>query len=115
MEIRNLKINKNENLEQLELPHLLEKLIQLLVSPYAKPHVENLSTIINKIELEEKLTEVSELLSLLDSGYAIPIGEVSDIQALLASLKPADSYLEAEHILLVQGNLISFQDTVRFF
>ncbi len=114
MENRLPPLTHDDNLLQLELPGVLQKLQELLTTPYGHPHFEHLSITRDQQTVEIRLKEVSEIAGLLESGYSIPPGEMDDIRSLLEALQPQYAFLEAPQLNQVKQNLQAFQDTSRF-
>ncbi len=104
----------DENLEQLELPALLEKLKAHITTPYGYKSYHELELLYRETEVRKKLDEVSEMVGLMDSGYSIPLEQTEDIRPLLERLKPEDSFLEAADLLQVKNNLQTLDELSRF-
>jgi DNA mismatch repair protein MutS2 len=108
------QITNNENLDQLELPLVLKKLKEFIRSPYGHPHLENLSLLFDKSEIENRLIEVSEMIGLMEGGYSIPISDLTDIRPELDKLQPEDAFLESNILNQVKINLKTLHDVVLF-
>lgn len=107
-------IANDENLHQLELPLLLEKLRELLVTPYGVNHVDQLQLLTEPTTAKTRLQEVTEMSDLMKAGYAIPLEEIDDIRPLLDRLPPEDAFLEAPELNRVKHNLQVFDELSRF-
>ena len=114
MENRTAYITENENLRQLELPFILQKLEQLLVTPYGHAQMEELTLLFERSAIEEKLQEVTEMVDLISAGYAIPLHEMDNILPLLERLQPEDAFLEASELKQVKNNLQMFDQIAKF-
>ncbi len=94
------------SLQQLEFPHLLETLTTLSVTPYGKPVLENLSPSTDSTIVEKWLSEVEEMMGLLDAGNAIPLSGFTDVEPYLGKIQPEDAYLDP-------GELWEFKNVLR--
>ncbi len=115
MENRIPHLSSDENLQQLELPGVIRKLNELLVTPYGPEHLEALEILHDKELIENKLREVTEMVGIMEVGHSIPLGGLEEIRPLLDRLQPEDAFLEAEELNLVKNNLQIFQELNRFF
>lgn len=104
----------DENLVQLELTVLLDKLRELIRTPYGYPHLDKINIENNRKRLEILLSEVTEMSGFLQSGYGIPLDSLPDIRNLLERLKPEESYLEASEINDIKSNFKAFDELSRF-
>lgn len=104
----------DENSEQLELPALLRKLHELIRSPYGYASLDALTILHDKSLIENKLSEVNEMVGLLEGGYGAPISELPDIRPLLDRLKPEESFLEPPEINQIKSNLLLFEEINSF-
>ncbi len=100
----------DENLQQLELPALLNKLAGLIRTPYGQRYMEELEIRHDRQLLEKELTEVNEMTGLLEGGYGIPLVELADIRTQLDRLKPEDAFLEASELNLIKSTLLLFDE-----
>ena len=114
MEKRIHQINSDDNYVQLELPALLHKLSELLCTPYGFTHLENITFIKNRQQVEKQLNEVTEMVGLIQGQHRIPLGETADIRHLLDKLQPENSFLETGEILQVKNALQAFGELSRF-
>lgn len=110
MENKNPLTQNDDNLIQLELPFLLNRLGEFINSPYGMIHLNNLSVLQDRQSIQTKLNEVSEMVGLIESGYGIPIGMLPDIFAFLERTKPSDAFLEASDIIQIKENLDNFHE-----
>ncbi|MEJ2634831.1 MAG: endonuclease MutS2 [Calditrichia bacterium] len=115
MENRIQQLLSDENLVQLELPSLLQKLRKLVATPYGHPHMDGLSLDENLKTVEKMLQEVTEMVGLMQGGYSIPIGEMDDIRPLLEKLQPENAFLEPPELNQVKSNLQGYDEIARFF
>ena len=104
----------DDNLVQFELPTLLNKLRDLIRTPYGYPQLDEIQIENNRNRLEILLSEVTEMSGFLQSGYGIPLSSLPDIRTLLERLKPQDSHLEASEIIDIKSNFIAFDELSRF-
>jgi DNA mismatch repair protein MutS2 len=114
MEINLLSMECDENLIQLELPLLLNKLSDLIRTAYGHVHLENMQILRDRNAVEKKLEEVTEMHDLLESGYAFPVAELPDIRPYLEKTKPRDAFLESSEIYDIKMNLNLFLELKRF-
>lgn len=104
----------NENRSQLELPGILQKLGELLITEYGREHFNALEILHTPQQITSSLAEIDEMTGLINGGYAIPVTEVEDIRPFLEKLKPEDSFLEAGQISQIRNNLLTFEELTRF-
>jgi DNA mismatch repair protein MutS2 len=104
----------DDNLVQLELSVLLDKLRELIRTPYGNPHLEKIKIERDQQHLEKLLSEVTEMSGFLQGGYGIPLASLPDIRNLLERLKPEDSYLEATEMNNIKSNFKAFEELSRF-
>jgi DNA mismatch repair protein MutS2 len=104
----------DENLIQLELPAVLEKLLELISTKYGQVHFNSLKILYDKQTIERCLLEIDEMAGLLNSGYSVPIGELDDISPHLDKLKPENAFLETQELNQVKINLLAFQELKKF-
>ena len=104
----------NENITQLELTTLFDKLREFIISPYGNKPFEELQLLHDANEVRARLNEVSEMQDLIISGYHVPLSELEDIRPLLNQLAPEDSFLEALQLNQVKANLEAFYEIHRF-
>jgi DNA mismatch repair protein MutS2 len=104
----------NENLYQLELPLLINKMKQLVSTQYGMEHLEQISFLHDRKLLEEKLSEVSEMVDLMSGGNDIPVVQVKDIRSALEKTRPSDAFLEASDLIQIRENLVALEGIKRF-
>ncbi|GAB4375065.1 MAG: endonuclease MutS2 [Calditrichia bacterium] len=114
METQRPTILNDDNLQQLELPTLLEKLRSLLSTPYGVEHLNRISILRDPEEVNRRLQEVSEAAEILGAGYSFPFSEVKDIRSLLERLQPEDAFLEPAEIREIKNNLEMFDALHKF-
>jgi DNA mismatch repair protein MutS2 len=110
MENKNPLTQNDDNLVQLELPLLLNKLGEFVYSPYGIIHLNSLSVLQDRKLIQIKLIEVSEMVGLIEADYGIPIGMLPDICSFLERTKPSEAFLEAAEINQIKVNLDNFNE-----
>lgn len=93
------------SLQQLEFPKLLEKLAELLATPFGADKLRELNFSRKRPEVENALGEVREMLGLIEAGHHIPLSGYSDFRPQLDKTRPLDAFLEPEALLEIQSNL----------
>ncbi|MCB0292214.1 MAG: endonuclease MutS2 [Calditrichaeota bacterium] len=93
------------SLQQLEFPKLLEKLAELLATPFGIGKLSELNFSRKRPEVENALAEVQEMLGLIEAGHHIPLSGYSDFRPHLDKTRPQDAFLEPEALLEIQSNL----------
>ena len=104
----------DENLIQLELPLLLNKLSDLIRTAYGHDHLNNIQILRDRKAVEKKLGEVTEMRGLLERGHAFPVAELPDMRPYLEKAKPQDAFLESSEINDIKVNLNLFLELKRF-
>ena len=104
----------NDNLQQLEIEHLVEKVRELLTTPYGLVPVSRWEVLHDPQVVKQRLHEVSEMVGLMEAGYTVPMEEMEDIRPLLERLKPEEAFLEAPELIQVKNNLQAIAEISRF-
>jgi DNA mismatch repair protein MutS2 len=114
MATRIQQIIEDENLQQLEFPLLLNKLRELLTTPYSHGIVDGMEVLHKKEAIEKRLLEVTEMKGLMEGGHTIPIHEHKDILPLLERLQPENAFLESSELNEIKNNLQEFDGLAAF-
>jgi DNA mismatch repair protein MutS2 len=102
------------NLQQLEVPALLGKLKELIRTPYGQKHLDEIELEKDSDTLEIRLTEVTEMVGLMEGGYGLPLSGSEDIRPFLNRLKPKESYLEPTEIIHIKSYLHASAELSQF-
>lgn len=102
-------------LSQLDFQKIIEQIRVRLATPFGQEQLNELgpSTEINKIE--KSLDEVTEMMGLLNSGYSIPLGGITDFRKSLEKIKPENAFLEPPELIELKNNLRLMGELSRFF
>ncbi len=101
--------------QQLEFPAILDALREQLQTPYGQDVLNALEPLPDLEIIQQHLNETAELQAILAAGEYIPIGFSDDIRPLLAKIRPAESFLEAEELLRIRAYLLYLSELRAFF
>jgi DNA mismatch repair protein MutS2 len=104
----------DENLHQLEIPALLRKLKDLIRTPYGQIELDKIELEKDYNTLQVRLSEVTEMVSLMEGGYGVPISGSDDIRPYLNRLKPKESFLEPAEIVHIKSYLNASAELSQF-
>ncbi len=102
-------------LAQLEFPAIVAAIQEQLRTPYGKDQVEAMHPSSDATTISRWLQEVKELKEILDAGGQVPLRFDSDIRPLLDKIKPKNSFLESQDILVIRSYLHYLSELRAFF
>ncbi len=114
METRTPPILNNDNFQQLEIEYIIQKVRELVLTPYGEGPLDRWDILPGVDAVRQRLQEVSEMVGLLEAGYAIPLQEMEDIRPLLERLKPEEAFLEAPELIQIKNTLQAVEELSRF-
>ncbi len=101
--------------QQLEFPAILDALREKLQTPYGANILDKIEPSWTREMILQQLNETAELQTILQAGDYIPIAFADDIRPLLAKIRPAESFLEAEELLRIRHYLEYLNELRSFF
>jgi DNA mismatch repair protein MutS2 len=115
MEKKILPQHDDTTLTQLEFQKIIEQIQSHLSTPYGILKLDYLKPSCHKGIVEERLTEVHQMVHLLESQNKVPLRGFTDIQPALEKVKPHNAFLDSTQIIGIKENLILFKEFSQFF
>lgn len=103
------------SLSQLDFPKIVEQIRLQLVTPFGQEQLKQLDISTDRAIVEKRLKEVSEMMELLNSGYHIPLGGLTDFRKYLEKIKPKNAFLDPQELIEIKSNLRLLGEISRFF
>src|SRR3972149_2725965 len=102
---------EKHTIEKLEFPKILEIIAGKALTPFGKEQILAIHPLFDKIEIERRQTEVSQMKDILNFGDPFPLTRIEDSREILKKAIVPGNFLEGDEILLVL-QLVNLSDAL---
>lgn len=88
-------------IEKLEFPKILEIIAGKSLTPFGKEQIFAIHPLFDRVEIEKRLTEVSQMKDIVNFGSSFPLVRLEDSREILKKAAVPGNFLEGNEILVI--------------